>query len=180
MKKRKHRLLIIVVLIILFLHLLSSCTLLSGMSPAEFIDYVKFCRGDYDDNPEEYPNTRWVCQEVDMYFDNIEGSDIYVGKLFADGKEYDIAVSFLLGMAHSFELFHETESAQNVMVDGIKREYVLRATYQELKQQGETIVWVAEIDHLSEYAINSFEGWNYDGETLSFVMEELPKEDSNS
>jgi len=85
-----------------------------------------------------------------------------------------------LGTAHSFELFHETESAQNVMVDGIKREYVLRATYQELKQQGETIVWVAEIDHLSEYAINSFEGWNYDGETLSFVMEELPKEDSNS
>ena len=32
--------------------------------------------GAYRDNPTAHPNTRWVCQEVDMYFDHIEG-DVY-------------------------------------------------------------------------------------------------------
>ncbi len=58
-------------------------------------NYRNAKNGAYDDNPTVHPNTRWVCQEVDMYFDHIEGDDYeYEGAITINGETQKIYVSF--------------------------------------------------------------------------------------
>ncbi|MDD6236229.1 MAG: hypothetical protein PUB00_02495 [Clostridiales bacterium] len=58
----------------------------------------KMCRTLYDgQRPNDYPNTRWVSKEPDIYFEvsDVPGQLCY-GKLVKDGKTIDIKVDFSL------------------------------------------------------------------------------------
>ena len=136
------------------------------------VDRVKLIQGDYDDNPKNYPNTRWVCQEIDMYFDHVEGgqSGVYAGELIMDGVNYDITISLDPGYAHSFELSYATEDGVSTTVFGRKEDPVLNGLYEAVQHADESNKWICTINQILD--TDSF--WTYKGNTLNFVMEELP------
>ena len=115
--------------------------------------------GAYRDNPTAHPNTRWVCQEVDMYFDHIEG-DVY---------EFEGAITINGETQKIFFYFHEYEHVwTNVFVicrgeDG--RDCIAAPLY----FSGSDGVMIARFPPIPVVPPI----WDYEGD-LTFVMEELP------
>ena len=122
-------------------------------------NYRNAKNGVYDDNPTVHPNTRWVCQEVDMYFDHIESDDYeYEGAITINGKTQKIYVSF-----------HKSKHDWINILTICRGEDGIDCIAAPLYFGGSDGVMTVRVPH--DPAVSPI--WDYDGD-LTFVMEELP------
>lgn len=122
-------------------------------------NYRNAKNGVYDDNPTVYPNTRWVCQEVDMYFDHIEGDYYeYEGAITIDGETQKIYVSF--GIPR-----HDWINSIVICRGEDGRDCIAAPLY----FSGSDGVMTVRVP--LDPAVSPI--WDYEG-TLTFIMEELP------
>lgn len=100
-----------------------------------------------------------MCQEVDMYFDHIQGDDTwYKGKLTVDGAIYDIEI--FIG-----EIEYNMCGIRMIDENGEYQDLVPWMLYSG--KDGVMTTTIPKGAHV-------FSPWNYEGDTLTFVMEELP------
>ncbi len=122
-------------------------------------NYRNAKNGACDDNPTVHPNTRWVCQEVDMYFDHIEGDGYeYVGAITINGETQRIFVSF--------ERPGHDWINSIVICRGEDGRDCIAAPLYFSGSDGVMTVRVPPIPAVPPI-------WDYEG-TLTFIMEELP------
>lgn len=123
----------------------------------EIKNSINIKTGAYADNPTVYPNTRWVCEEVDMYFDHIKGDDReYVGAITINGETQKIFVSF------------DKPEWANILVICRGEDYI-DCIAAPLYYSGSDGVMTVRVP--LDPAVPPI--WDYEGD-LTFVMEELP------
>ena len=152
--------------------LLFAICFLSSCGPS--LDFqIKNAQGLYPD-ASDFPDTKWVCREVDMYFYMFDhGDSTMAGVYTVDGKEYRVTIGILYADM-SFEFYSHTDVSESLhkggyvtcernAVDFLATEYIYEngIITCKIRSSGQNI-------------------WNYKGDTITFEKVGSIAEESGS
>ena len=122
----------------------------------------------YYPGTEKFPNTRWKCQEVDMYFDMFDCGELYmIGEYTVDDKTYRAVVYFFMGGV-DVDLCASTDMLESTFLneDGVAYKKCERNVIAELDASYLYKNGVIVFERLT--VLSDFDIWHYEGDTLTF------------
>lgn len=150
------------VLLILFIGLnLFSC-IHWGASP----NYIKMKKQGYYPDTVDFPDTKWVCHEVDMCFNMLAyGDDCMVGEYVVNSTTYRVcAYIFLKRM--SFEFYSSTKVSQRDNLSDNGDDFI---ECERIEAGFISTEYIYKDGVISCKIINSdCKIWNYEGDTITF------------
>ena len=140
--------------------LLLTCIFLSGCGPSLKFQH-KQAQGFYPDT-SDFPDTKWVCRETDMYFYMFNhGDPTMVGIYTVDGREYRVTITFSYAEM-LFQFYSHTDISESNYENGYLCCERKKVDYLGTEYIYESGIITCKIN-------NSYKNiWNYEGDTITF------------
>jgi hypothetical protein len=113
------------------------------------------------------PDTRWRCEEVDMYINSFsDAEDYYKGEIVIDGQKYDIR-AFEVGNDNYYKI-----TIENGRINNLKTGTTSPFVDMVFQYDGERIIAQITDDHIN-WMYDEYKYLGYEGTTLTFIEEPI-------
>jgi len=152
--------------------LILCCTFFNSCGPTLEFRHKK-AQGFYPDT-SDFPDTKWVCREVDMYFYMfIYGDSEMAGIYTVDGKEYRVTINFFYAEM-SFEFYSHTDVSKSIYESGYLSCKRNKVDFLSTEYIYENCIITCKINNSDQNI------WNYKGDTITFEKSGSIVEEVNS
>ncbi len=128
--------------------------------------YLKMKEAGYYPDASDFPDTKWVCREVDMYFYMFDyGESTMLGEYTVDDKKYRVDIEI-----HYADMSFDFYSRTNVSMSTSKNESFSEPVICEREEAGFLATeYIYENDIITCKIRNTDQNiWNYKGDTITF------------
>ena len=128
--------------------------------------YFKLKEAGYYPDTSDFPDTKWVCREVDMYFYMFDyGESTIIGEYTVGDKNYRVDIEI-----HNADMFFGFYSRTNVSMSSSKNESFSEPVICEREEAGFLATeYIYENDIITCKIRNTDQSiWNYKGDTITF------------
>ena len=152
--------------------LLLACTFLSSCGPSlEF--QIKQAQGFYPDT-SDFPNTKWVCREVNMDFYMFNYSDSTMAGIYTvDEKQYRVTINFFYSEM-LFNFYSHTDISESIYESGYFNCERQKVDFLSTEYIYENAIITCKINDSDQNI------WNYEGDTITFEKSGPIVEEVNS